>query len=103
MSDYLEVAKMAANTGVSGLLIMVGWKLTDKWAGRFLAAQNGQADALSALAKAVQEGQGEQRELLLAVRVMATKQDEMKGWMRELDEHVRSAVAVKGPTNADGR
>jgi hypothetical protein len=96
VSEYFEMAKTALNTGVSGLMVYLGWKFLDKWAGRFLEAQNHQAEALGSLADAVKTGQGEQREVLLAVRVMASKMDEMKGWLRALDEHFRAAAADKG-------
>jgi hypothetical protein len=82
--DYLKVVQALADLGTSGLMIFVIWRLADKWAGKFLAAQEGQAQAMSSLAQAVKDGQGEQREVLLAVRVMATKLDEVKEEIRTL-------------------
>lgn len=70
---------------------MVIWKLLDRWAGPFLDAALKQAAAMGELAAAVKEGQGDARETVLAVRVLAVKIDQMKGsvdyWtdMRRLD------------------
>jgi len=78
--------------GVGGLLILLVWRLTDKWAGRFLATQEKQAAAMAELATAVKDGLGEQREVLLASRVMAKKLEELADWAKELDQHVRNGV-----------
>ncbi len=86
----MELAKLAVNLGFSGMLLYVIWKLTDKWAGKFLDVQAAQAKAMAELAAAVKENQGEQREVLLAVRVLAVKVDETKGWIRDLDTHLRA-------------
>jgi len=85
-----ELLKGALNLGVAGLLVFVGWRIVDKWAGKFLEAQVEQGTAMQRLAAAVETGQGEQREALLALRVVASQQQELKDWMRELDEHVRN-------------
>lgn len=86
MGEYLELIKAVANLGTTGLLILVAWRLLDKWAGKFLAAQEAQAKAMSDLAGAVKEGQGEQREVLLAVRVLASKVDEVRDSIKDLVE-----------------
>jgi hypothetical protein len=95
MRDYLELFKVLAGWGPTGLLIFVVYRLLDKWAAPFLRAQQAQAEAMTSqatamtqLAKAVEEGQGEQREVLLAVRTMASKLDDLRGWMRDIDEHI---------------
>lgn len=77
-----ELIKAALNLGVSGLLLCLIYRLLVGWAPKFLAAQQGQAEAMAALAAAVKEGQGEQREVLLAVRVMAGKLDEVRGMVQ---------------------
>jgi hypothetical protein len=79
--------------GTTGLIIWVMWKLVDRWAGRFLEVQSKQAEAMGALADAVRGGQGEQRELLIAVRVLATKVDETKEWVKELSDHIIGGAA----------
>jgi hypothetical protein len=86
MNGNIELVKLAVNLGFSGMLLLVVWKLIDKWAGRFLDVQTAQAKAMGDLAAAVKESQGEQREVLLAVRVLAAKMDEQKGWVKELVE-----------------
>ena len=90
MTQLIDALKPFVDLGVAGLIIFVAWKLLDAWAGRFLEVQNKQATAMGELAAAVREGQGEGREMLLAVRVLASKVDEVKEWVRELDEHVRA-------------
>lgn len=89
MNEYTLLAKIVESLGTTGLIIWVIWKLVDKWAGRFLEVQARQATAMGDLATAVKESQGEQREVLLAVRVLASKLDEQKGWIKDLDEHLR--------------
>ncbi len=88
MNEYSLAVKIVESLGTTGLIIFVVWKLVDRWAGQFLGAQNKQAQAMADLAAAVREGQGEQRELLIAVRVLATKVDETKAWVKELSEHI---------------
>jgi hypothetical protein len=97
------VGRIVENLGATGLVVWVMWKfgmaalrMIEKWAGPFLSAQQAQATAMgsqatamSSLAQAVQEGQGEQREVLLAVRTMGSKLDDVRGWVREIDEHIR--------------
>ncbi len=90
MSEYTLLGKIVESLGITGLMLFVIWKLVDKWAGQFLAVQGKQATAMGDLAAAVREATGDQRELLLAVRVLATKVDEQKNWIKELDEHLRS-------------
>lgn len=84
--EYSIIVRSVETLGTTGLIIFVIWKLVDRWAGRFLEVQDRQASAMGELAAAVRDGQGEQRELLLAVRVLAQKVDETKQWVRELHE-----------------
>jgi hypothetical protein len=69
---------MGENLASTGLILLVIWKLLDRWAGPFLDASLKQAGAMAELAAAVKEGQGDARETLLAMRVLATKIDDMK-------------------------
>ena len=91
-----ELIKACLNFGMAGLLVFIGWRIVDKWAGKFLAAQVKQAESMGKLATAVEGGQGEQRDIVLALRVVATQQAELKDWMRELDEHVRNGEGRQG-------
>ena len=84
MNEYVELLKAVSNLSFGALLLIVVWRIVDKWAGKFLGAQDKQAEAMVALATAVQAGQGDQREMLLAMRVMATKLDEMREWLHDL-------------------
>lgn len=89
--DLELMEKLVSNLGSTGLVIFFGWKLVDRWAGRFLEAQKEQsaamktqAAAMGELAESVKDGQGEQHEILLAIRAQASKMDELKGWVRQL-------------------
>ena len=93
MTEYSLLAKIVESLGTPGLIIFVGWKLVDRWAGRFLEVQNKQAVAMGDLAAGVRGGQGEQRELLLAVRVRATKLDATKQGGKDLAQHSRTGAA----------
>jgi hypothetical protein len=87
-TEFSLLGKIVENLGTTGLIIFVIWKMVDRWAGRFLEVQDRQAKAMGDLAACVRDGQGEQRELLIAVRVLATKVDETKAWVKELSDHV---------------
>lgn len=95
MKDVVDILKMAGNYGVLGLMMVLIYRLVDKWAPQFLAAHQDQAKAMASLATAVKEGQGEQREILLAVRVLATKIEQQGEAIEGLDEHVRKGL-LKG-------
>ncbi len=84
MNEYSLTAKIVESLGITGLIILVIWKLVDRWAGKFLEVQMLQAKAMGDLAASVREGQHDQGEILLAVRVLATKIDETKQWVKEL-------------------
>lgn len=88
--EQLELLKAAISLGLAGLMIYLGYRLFDRWAGKFLEAQMEQGKAMQRLAAAVEGGQGEQHDLVLALRVVASQQTELKDWIRELDEHVRN-------------
>jgi hypothetical protein len=73
------------NAGVAGLIIWCIYRLVDKWAPKFLEAQQHSAQAMDALAVAFREGREEQRDILIAVRLLAKQQEEMKDFLVELD------------------
>lgn len=87
--DLSAVQRLIESLGMTGLVVVVVWKLVDRWAGRFLAVQDKQASAMGELASAVRDNQDEQREVVMAVRVLAGKVDETKGWVKELGEFIR--------------
>ena len=83
--------------GGLGIACFLMWKLFDKWAGLFLAAQGDQtkamaeqATATAALAGAVKDGQADQREILMAVRLLADRIDSQKQFLMAIDERQRS-------------
>jgi len=84
--------KIVENLGVTGFVLIIVWKLTDRWAGKFLDVQMKQATAMGDLASAVRESQGDQKEILLAIRVMAKEVAEQKEWIKELDRHICGAA-----------
>lgn len=102
-----KLIETALNYGLAGLVIALvsffAWKLADKWLSKLVAAQEKQADAMTmqaksmgeqaqamtALAQSVTTSQGGQTEVLMATRVISRTLEEMKGWIKELDEHVR--------------
>ena len=96
MHELLELVKVAGNFGTAGLLILAAAWLAAKWAPQFLAASKAQATALGDLATAVREGQTQQGELLLAVRVLARKIDEQSEAIKVMDAHVRGAEKARG-------
>lgn len=81
--------KLIQTLGAPGLTIWCAYKLLDRWAPQFLAAHKQQAEAMAVLAEAVKSGQDGQKEVLLAVRVLAQKVDESTGWLKELSEHMK--------------
>jgi len=86
------IVKAVESLGSTALILVIIWKLTDRWAGKFLEttakflevgvsqanAAGQQAQAMVTLANAVKDGQGETREVAVVLRVLATKVDELK-------------------------
>lgn len=77
--------KMAENFGSTGLIIAAFYVLMNRWAGPFLLALRDhtqattqQAEAIASLANTVRESQSDQREVLIAVRVLASKMDQFE-------------------------
>ena len=95
MSEYAWAGKML-DLGGLGIACFLMWKLFDKWAALFLNAQTGQAKALTdqamataALATAVRDGQADQREILIAVRVLADRIDTQKEYLQGIEKSCR--------------
>jgi hypothetical protein len=91
MNEYPLLVKAIENLGTAGFIILALWRLTDRWAAKFLGAQMAQAQAMQSLADAVKESQNDQQEVLVAMRVMARTLDEVKGWVREIAAKCPSA------------
>lgn len=94
MDDFL--LKLVQQLGVAGLVVFLGYKLLDRWVSQILAvaqqhldATNKQAAAISELASGIKDTRDEQRDVILAVRVLAQKVDEQTGWVKELQDLVR--------------
>jgi hypothetical protein len=100
MSDWTWVAKIAGDFGVVGVMIVgvvLLYRLADKWAALFLEAQKAQsaamaeqAAAMAGLAGAVREGQSDQREVLMAVRLLADRMDQQREYLVQMDVNYRA-------------
>jgi hypothetical protein len=89
ISDWSWVGRLLENFGAGGLVAFVVWKIVDKWAGQFLDAQRVQANAMASLADAVKNAQADQREVLIAVRVLAREIEEQKAFLIGIEQELR--------------
>jgi hypothetical protein len=102
MTPIGQITDLAAWLGVverlgsAGLFAWVLWKLLDKWGGKLVDAQEKQATALTGLAEAVKTSQTDQRDVLLAVRVLAVRMEELSRFVVQVDEHVQQAGRMAG-------
>lgn len=78
------IPRIIESMGAAGLLIFVLYRLMDKWAGKFLDALVAQATAMTDLAASVKESGDAGKEVLLALRVLSSKQEETKEWVKEM-------------------
>jgi len=100
LSDWVATQRLIGDFGVAGVMavgMLLLYRLTDKWAGLFLEAQKTQssamteqAGAMSSLAAAVREGQSEQREVLMAVRLLADRMDQQREYLVSIDTNCRT-------------
>jgi hypothetical protein len=109
-TEYSLLLRVVENLGVAGLLLFVVYKLADRWAGKFLTSFTEQSKvivtqtgALVDLATAVRESHSEQRDLVLAVRVLATKVEATRGWVREISEQTEDRVRMELARRHDPR
>lgn len=86
--EYSIVLKIIQGLGVPGLVTYVIYRLLDKYLGRFLSATEMQANAIQELAAAVKESASDQREVVMAVRVLTSKVEESMGWMKEIGQQI---------------
>lgn len=92
MTDWTWVGKIVGDFGVAGVMLValvLLYRLADKWAALFLEAQKSQAAAMASLAMAVKEGQSDQREVLIAVRVLADRIEAQKGYLEAIERNCR--------------
>jgi len=87
---------LAQSFGETGLVLFIVYRLVNRWAGAFLGAQTQQAQAMMAqatsigsLAATVQNGQADQREVLIAVRVLAEKIETHKDYLKSIERAVK--------------
>jgi len=100
IGDLSDGARLASQFGALGLAVLAAvllYRLVDKWAERFLGAQreqtaamSEQAAALVGLASVVREGQSDQREVLIAVRVMSDRIERHGKYLENIDMAVGS-------------
>jgi hypothetical protein len=95
----IDLWKLAQQFGETGLILFFIYKLIDKWAPRFLEAQTKQTDAMvtqassiASLATTVQQGQADQREVLIAVRVLAEKIEQQKDYLLMIERSLKEGV-----------
>jgi hypothetical protein len=84
INDVVLFVKAFENFGIAGLIVWCLYKLADKWAPQFLEAQQATSKAMTELASAVRSSAEEQRETLIAVRVLARQQGDMKEMLETL-------------------
>jgi hypothetical protein len=87
--------RLMESFGVGVLILIMFYRLTDKWASKFLEALVAQSTAMTTLAAKVSESGSEQRDVLLAMRVLATKQDETREWIKELGQRLSVGSAPR--------
>lgn len=93
-------AKIAADGGMAVVMVLsliLFYRLADKYSALFLAAQDRQSNAMgeqaaamASLAAAVREGQSEQREVLMAVRLLADRLDQQREYLVAIDTNCRT-------------
>ncbi len=92
MIENPMILRALENLGTAGLIILVLWRLTDKWAAKFLGAQVAQAQAMQSMADAVRSSQDDQRDLLIAMRVVASKIDDVKDTVDKIASQCPAAI-----------
>ena len=95
MTDFSWAAKLAADFGLLGLMIVaivIAYRLADKWAIKFLDASIGQvkamteqAAAVTALAAGLKEGQTEQRDIYIAVSMLSDRIDRQAKYLETIE------------------
>src|SRR5581483_2776303 len=91
MKDFGWLQDLLQNFGAGALVTFVFWKVVDKWAGQFLDAEKAQASSVAGLADAVKDAQTDQREVLIAVRVLGREIETQKEYLVEIEDAMRKA------------
>ena len=109
MNELTGIAKVAADFGGIGVLavaLFLLYRLADKFGSAFLrasqeqtVAMSQQASAVTQLVESVKEGQSDQREVLMAVRMQSDKIDRQGRYLEAIDDFMREKV--KELTGAD--
>jgi hypothetical protein len=97
--------KMAADFGILGLFVVamaLMFRLVNVWAPKFLATMTEQAAAMTRsavavanLATEVRDGQSDQREVLIAVRVLANRIDDQRTCLAGIEENCRRRTCTE--------
>ena len=95
----LDLWKVLSSFGETGLVLFIIYRLVSKWASAFLNAQTDQAKAMAqqasaivTLATSVQASQADQRDVVIAVRVLAEKIEQQSKSLRLIEEGMREAI-----------
>jgi hypothetical protein len=99
MADVTWIGKLIQDFGVLGAFIaalLLFYRLADKWAGQFLGvlrdqakATVQQAEATAQLAATVKDTQTDQRDILIAVRVLADRIDAQRTCLAAIEQGCR--------------
>jgi hypothetical protein len=102
VDDFL--LKLIQQLGVPGLITWLAYKLLDRWVAKFLELGGSylevnrmQATSFADMATSVKESRDEQKDVILAVRVLTAKFEENTGWLREMSQKT-SGKDPKGAT-----
>lgn len=114
MNEWGSMARIVADFGVAGVMaigMVLLYRLLDKFGGAFLAAQKDQAVAMAQQASAtaqqasattqqaaavaemvgmVKESQSDQREILIAVRVLADRSERQMKYLEQIESNCRA-------------
>jgi len=91
VSEMFWLRDFIKDFGASVLIVTVVWRagrgavgLIDRWAGQFLESNQEQAKAMGSLADAVKTSRDDQRDVLIATRVMARQLEEQHDLLKEI-------------------
>jgi hypothetical protein len=97
MAQWEWLVKLVVNYGGAGGFCWMMWSLINNWAGKFLEAHTQQVQAMTTqaaatanLAQAVKDGRNDDREVLMAVRLLADRIEMQKGYLIRIDDQLQS-------------
>lgn len=95
----MDWGRAVEQLGSTGLFLFVLWSLANKWLGLFLKSRQeatvalvAQATAMAELAQTVKDGQMDQREVVIAVKVISSRLEEQRNYLKAIDENCRKNV-----------